>query len=276
MYVQAPVAQGKFQVPAPAIGEEAVHVGRRGHGEAGPALPQLWRPCSRGGVVHRATWSEPDLMEWFVQSSPGQAPLGPLSTELVVAGIQTGRIPVTAQVCAEGSNEWQPLTRVHEFGAAAIGLSPPSQQPPQPQVQEGRGCVATTVRFTVFLLFAALFFWGAAKFFLESNAPKIATPSVQDGAVEIGSEVSLRIPESDSKVLVYPSKESYDKSVKAAAAKDRQGFDEASKSAYPVQSGTAALVLEYVWIASYKVRIKEGPWAGKTGYVEKEFLQKKP
>lgn len=63
-------------------------------------------------------------MEWYVHAPGADAPIGPLTTDLIVRGIQAGKVPPGATVCAAGSSEWHPLTRVPEFGAAVIGLTP--------------------------------------------------------------------------------------------------------------------------------------------------------
>lgn len=81
-------------------------------------------------------------MEWYI-SAPGGEPMGPFSTELVIRGIQAGRIPHTVSVRAADSAEWQPLTRVTIFGEAVLGTPPVAPQAPAPTTPVAQQPVGT-------------------------------------------------------------------------------------------------------------------------------------
>lgn len=60
------------------------------------------------------------MNKWKIRV-PGRQPIGPVSTELVVRGIELGRVPLTAEVCEVGTEAWSSLTQVDEF-YEALGL----------------------------------------------------------------------------------------------------------------------------------------------------------
>lgn len=94
-------------------------------------------------------------MEWYVHAPGADAPIGPLSTDLIVRGIQAGKVPPGATVCAAGSSEWYPLTRVPEFGAAVIGLAP--QQPTKAPQSSGAAGVLAVVAIGLGAIAVALY-----------------------------------------------------------------------------------------------------------------------
>lgn len=249
-------------------------------GEPTPRSVALVPLPRAGGVVVDGAWSEPACMEWYVHAPGAEAPIGPLSTELIVQGLQAGKVHPGANVCAAGASEWQPITRIPEFGAAVLGVAPPSPAPVAQQEQAKSGGCLIPLLLGGAVLFALAWIGDEmlrpAKV-TASDAPGQTTtvsPATAGNSPNIGDEVTLRMPASDSRVFVFATEESYDASVKAAAAKDRDGYDEAAASAYRVDAGTKALLIARSGLFSYKVRIKEGPHAGKAGFLPKEFVQK--
>lgn len=94
----------------------------------------------------------------------------------------------------------------------------------------------------------------------------------QGPAIQIGAEVSIVDPTGGT-VLVYADEASHRAAVKAAAAKDRVGFNEATRTSFEVAGGTRALVLEYVFPAAYKIRVRSGPHDGRAGFMPRELLK---
>jgi hypothetical protein len=54
------------------------------------------------------------MTEWWVRQG-GSAPIGPVSTELVIRGIDAGKVSNEAEVCQVGGKEWLPIDMVSEF-----------------------------------------------------------------------------------------------------------------------------------------------------------------
>jgi len=67
-----------------------------------------------------------DSTQWYV-SVDGKA-VGPVTTELLIRGIEQGRVPVDALVCAAGEAEWQDLTRVPPFSYELFGAERPAPE----------------------------------------------------------------------------------------------------------------------------------------------------
>lgn len=62
------------------------------------------------------------MSDWYVCVVGGEA-VGPVSTELLVRGIQSGKVPHDALVCQTGEKEWQELFSVPSLAAALPGPS---------------------------------------------------------------------------------------------------------------------------------------------------------
>jgi hypothetical protein len=58
------------------------------------------------------------VAEWLVRQGSGK-PIGPVSTELVIRGIEAGKIAISAEVCRVGTSDWLPLDMVDEFSDVA-------------------------------------------------------------------------------------------------------------------------------------------------------------
>jgi hypothetical protein len=59
------------------------------------------------------------MAEWHVRQA-GSRPIGPVSTELVIRGIEAGKVDLTAEVCRVGSRDWMPIDMVDEFAHVAV------------------------------------------------------------------------------------------------------------------------------------------------------------
>jgi hypothetical protein len=57
-------------------------------------------------------------MKWWVTEA-GNQPIGPVTTDLILRGIEAGKVPLVALVCEVGGNAWRPLTEVDPFAEAA-------------------------------------------------------------------------------------------------------------------------------------------------------------
>jgi hypothetical protein len=68
----------------------------------------------------------------YYYSIDGKAVLGPCPAEELTARHSRGELPITAQVCAEGTQTWQPIT-------ALVGGVPPPAPPPVPQQGDATG-----------------------------------------------------------------------------------------------------------------------------------------
>jgi hypothetical protein len=58
------------------------------------------------------------MAEWHVRQDGGR-PIGPVSTELVIRGIEAGKVALTAEVCKVGTRDWMPIDMVDEFSHVA-------------------------------------------------------------------------------------------------------------------------------------------------------------
>lgn len=67
------------------------------------------------------------MTQWYIRAD-GE-PVGPLSTDLVVRGIQAGRVPAHAAVMDAADGAWRPLSTVPTFATALQGGVLPAQPP---------------------------------------------------------------------------------------------------------------------------------------------------
>ena len=68
--------------------------------------------------------------EWYL-SHDGSDPIGPVEGQVVVHGIEAGKVPFESQVCEIGSSEWVPLVTIEQFAKAVRQKAPPPPLPPQ-------------------------------------------------------------------------------------------------------------------------------------------------
>lgn len=68
------------------------------------------------------SWTAASVSEkqWYL--AVGNRSIGPLTTDLVMRGIQSGRVPLTAWACQVGASHWSALSSFSEF-QAALGWS---------------------------------------------------------------------------------------------------------------------------------------------------------
>jgi TPR repeat protein len=78
---------------------------------------------------------------WYI--AVGDSSVGPASTELVVRGIEHGKIPPEALVCEVGGSTWSSLATVEAFHAAVIRSYPP----PPPDSEEAQYLAQQGFRF---------------------------------------------------------------------------------------------------------------------------------
>ncbi len=66
---------------------------------------------------------------WYVQDGASKA-IGPVATDLLIEGLNAGRVPVSARICAVGSTEWVPLATHPRFAPTVRVVAPPPPPPP--------------------------------------------------------------------------------------------------------------------------------------------------
>ncbi len=75
------------------------------------------------------------MADWFIHQAGGNH-IGPVSSELIVRGVQAGKVPADAYVAAQSGGGWVPLSSVPELAAAIAGptlpIDPPRTIPPAP------------------------------------------------------------------------------------------------------------------------------------------------
>ena len=59
------------------------------------------------------------MTEWLVRQA-GSEPIGPVSTALVLRGLQAGKVRANAEVCRVGTQRWVPITQVPELTGSAF------------------------------------------------------------------------------------------------------------------------------------------------------------
>jgi hypothetical protein len=79
--------------------------------------------------------------QWYV--CVDDTTVGPVSTDLVVRGIEHRKIPIEAVVCAVGGSTWLSLSSIAVFHAAVVRSYPP----PPPSSEEARYWVAKGFQF---------------------------------------------------------------------------------------------------------------------------------
>ena len=73
--------------------------------------------CSFANAPLEADWpgEHPGpMVDWYVRHQ-GEDAIGPVDAELLVRGIAAGKVPVDAEVCEAGTDEWLPLEAIEDF-----------------------------------------------------------------------------------------------------------------------------------------------------------------
>jgi len=83
---------------------------------------------------------------------------------------------------------------------------------------------------------------------------------------------SISIPKVDSKVLVFPTEESYDEFGKASASKDETAINFAAMAGFWVEKGTKCLWLKRGLLTA-RVRVLEGRYAGQIAWLDREWSE---
>jgi hypothetical protein len=141
---------------------------------------------------------------------------------------------------------------------------PSSQGPPSSPLppRKGLGCCGWTVVVILGLVVVGwLFSLGG------SNPTRSEIASVGD--------VARLETDTGTMVFVAATKEALDRLNRLAAANDTVGVAQLAEAGlvYPVRHGTQARVLGAGW-ATMEVRIIDGPYAGRSGWVASEFVRK--
>jgi len=77
----------------------------------------------------------PDV--WYV--SVENRTVGPVTTELIIRGLESGKVPHDAMVCPVGASDWSWLSTVEPFVDMIRQTQPSPLVEPEPQPQAGRG-----------------------------------------------------------------------------------------------------------------------------------------
>lgn len=86
-------------------------------------------------------------MEWWITEA-GNQPIGPVTAELILRGLEAGKVPLGALVCEVGGTAWRPLAEVEPFASAA-------QRQVQASLDRGPGGNSAPERTLVDLDFSA-------------------------------------------------------------------------------------------------------------------------
>jgi len=77
------------------------------------------------------------------------------------------------------------------------------------------------------------------------------------------------------RTFLFERKEDYDESITLVVAKDHDGYGALVRgSAMACEPGTRVRVLESTWTGTRRVRIIDGPFSGKSGWVAAEEIQR--
>jgi len=60
-------------------------------------------------------------MDWWITQG-GRKPIGPVSTDLVLRGLDAGKVPEDSLVCQVGGTQWLALSEVAEFASKLASL----------------------------------------------------------------------------------------------------------------------------------------------------------
>ena len=97
-------------------------------------------------------------------------------------------------------------------------------------------------------------------------------PAAAAATSTVATSCSISIPKLDSKVLVFPTEESYDEFGKASASKDAAAINFAAMQGFWVARGTKCLWLKRGLLTA-RVRVLEGPHAGKLAWLDREWSE---
>jgi len=100
--------------------------------------------------------------------------------------------------------------------------------------------------------------------------PKPGTGATQP---TIGEQGFLRMP-GDDYCIIAVSEAALDRAIDTAIAKDEWGWRELARDhqLFLVPSGTRILVLDYGGLGKRKIRVVEGNWEGRAGWVVAEHI----
>lgn len=109
----------------------------------------------------------------------------------------------------------------------------------------------------------------------SGSSPGAAPTSTRDEP-EFGDDGWLYWSDNRGLGIDVCPKDAFERSSKAAAAKDRTGFGQAIADCTHVAAGTKAKNIGASWTGGREVRVLDGPAAGVAGWVNVEVLHKTP
>jgi hypothetical protein len=111
-----------------------------------------------------------------------------------------------------------------------------------------------------------------------TNAAPAAPPPKPQPATwtgGVGDTGVLGYPDGNggSRLPVFETREEFDESTKLAVAKDIDGYRELVARAMACPPGTKVRVIETTWSGGLRVRILDGAFTGRSGWVPREWVQ---
>lgn len=210
-----------------------------------------------------------DETDWRI--SVGEHEYRAANVGMVREWVEGGRLPTTAFIWNPEVKNWQPILEVPELKEAfdrRAGHVAMPQQTPSAQGSSSscsRGCLIALGAIAAFCIFAMIV-GTLTPTRKSSSGPTVSAPSTS-------GTPTLYVPGLD-KIVVCRTEEAFERFLKASARNDKYGHAELALSGQCVlvQNGTKVQVLDYGF-AKHQVRIMEGPEAGTSGWVPREWVQ---
>jgi hypothetical protein len=127
---------------------------------------------------------------WYVRSGSGD-PVGPFSTDLVVRGVQAGRVPPDAAVMDDADGAWRPLATVPVFAAARPGGAPAHGQaagPVPPAPSAARPALPWIGAFVAAALAGAFFLLRGEGVVRGDDLPRTPQPTAEAAVVKVWAD----------------------------------------------------------------------------------------
>lgn len=213
-------------------------------------------------------------MRWLL-SKDGQV-TGPHEEAAIQYWFSQGQIQPGTHICREGDSRWLPFER-----STFAEPEPPRKRSLVPIV-----VALVTLPFGGFALYG-----GVASLRGKREAVATATPSASgepklplseiyaereradaERTERLRAQCVLRIPGSSSPVPLFPTEEGYDEWGSASAAGDSEAAEVAARAngAFLVEPGTKCSPVDMGFMSS-RVRVVNGPHAGRSGWIPNEW-----
>lgn len=149
---------------------------------------------------------------------------------------------------------------------------------------------SSAVGLLVFLVVGGVFWWYAASELSRPKRPRSdagqttgsggqasGQPPARKSGLNIGAVGILRVDQKGSKVPVATSQEALDRLTKLSVANDSMGMAQMALAGQVllVPDGTRAKLIDPGFL-SHEVRVLEGDFAGRSGFIAAEFLVAPP